>query len=257
MLVLAVDDVPEMCAGVKRVLNKAGIDCDVASGYKDAMQMVADKDYDAILMDFQMPQVTGLQLTRMLRDNGFNKPIIGLTANPKKYSIEDMTSAGLNAYIKKPMRKTHFDYLKMDANTTFFSDQLPEPSDLNLNQYAAVVDIDYTLGITDDVGFALDTFDDFFNALPGQLSEFNSTFNSKDISALRALAHNMKGQVAYAGAPAISCAINEFHDLLKSSPDSDVALKTSFDKLTAAINEFITEYPEFRKEYGSNKSNTF
>lgn len=65
--------------------------------------MTEEKYYDLILMDVQMPELDGLETTKMIRKRGGKQPvIIALTANAIKEDKEECLSMGMDDYISKP-----------------------------------------------------------------------------------------------------------------------------------------------------------
>ena len=90
------------------ILTKAGYKVTVASNGKQALATFTDKpdDFDAILMDIQMPEMDGYEATRGIRKNGFSDiPIIAMTANAMKGDRELCLEAGMNDYITKPIKR--------------------------------------------------------------------------------------------------------------------------------------------------------
>jgi osomolarity two-component system, sensor histidine kinase SLN1 len=61
--------------------------------------------YDLIFMDIQMPIMDGLTSTRLIRENGFQGPIVALTAYAEKKNVEDCYECGMNDFLAKPLRK--------------------------------------------------------------------------------------------------------------------------------------------------------
>jgi CheY-like chemotaxis protein len=67
--------------------------------------MAQENDYDAVLMDLQMPVMDGIEATRVIRsDPRFqNLPIIAMTANAMATDREQCLKAGMNDHIGKPI----------------------------------------------------------------------------------------------------------------------------------------------------------
>lgn len=90
------------------ILSKAGYKVTVAANGKQALDIFTSnpKDFDAILMDIQMPEMDGYEATRCIRKNGDNDiPIVAMTANAMKGDRELCLEAGMNDYITKPIKR--------------------------------------------------------------------------------------------------------------------------------------------------------
>ena len=90
------------------MLSKAGYKVTVAANGKEALETFSKSpdDFDAILMDVQMPEMDGYETTRCIRQNGFaNIPIVAMTANAMKGDKELCLEAGMNDYISKPIKR--------------------------------------------------------------------------------------------------------------------------------------------------------
>ena len=90
------------------ILSKAGYKVTVAANGKQALEIFTNSpnDFDAILMDIQMPEMDGYEATREIRQNGFkNVPIVAMTANAMKGDRELCLEAGMNDYISKPIKR--------------------------------------------------------------------------------------------------------------------------------------------------------
>ena len=109
MTVLIVDDDPVACEHAKLVLEKAGIAAEIAdSGFK-AVEMVrlrhARRDpYNLILVDWQMPEMDGVETTRRIRSIvGNESAIIILTAYRWDDILDEAVQAGVDSFIAKPL----------------------------------------------------------------------------------------------------------------------------------------------------------
>jgi signal transduction histidine kinase/DNA-binding response OmpR family regulator len=86
-------------------LKRLGIHADIANNGKIALEMINESIYDLILMDVQMPVMSGIEATEALRADGLKTPIIAMTANAIKGDKEKCLKAGMDDYISKPFRQ--------------------------------------------------------------------------------------------------------------------------------------------------------
>lgn len=91
-----------------KILSKAGFTCDVASDGSKAVEAYKNKEYDAILMDCQMPILDGYETTKIIRsfeveNNKIPTPIIALTADVMGEVVDKCLTYGMNDYISKPI----------------------------------------------------------------------------------------------------------------------------------------------------------
>jgi CheY-like chemotaxis protein len=87
-----------------RMISKLGYDPDIAVDGKEVLEEVSKVNYDLILMDVQMPEMDGLEATRMVRLCLPVQPvIIAMTANAMQGDREECIQAGMDDYISKPV----------------------------------------------------------------------------------------------------------------------------------------------------------
>lgn len=112
--ILLVEDNTTNQMVAKQLLKRAGFCPDIASNGEEALRMLNETDYDAVLMDIQMPVMDGIEATRRIRSqDGSVKnpsiPIIAITAHSMKGDREYFLSVGMNDYISKPIDAEHLD----------------------------------------------------------------------------------------------------------------------------------------------------
>ncbi len=94
------------------LLNRVGLDVDVKSNGKEAVEAVKQNDYALILMDLQMPIMDGFEATKAIRqmpeEKKRNIPIIAMSARALQGDKEKSLAAGLNAHITKPIDPARF-----------------------------------------------------------------------------------------------------------------------------------------------------
>jgi PAS domain S-box-containing protein len=101
--VLIVDDNADNQALMKAYLRKADLHWDIAGDGQKALELATGNHYDIILMDVMMPVMDGLEATRRLRNQGYKRPIIALTAHAMKEEVEKSFAAGCDGHLSKPV----------------------------------------------------------------------------------------------------------------------------------------------------------
>ena len=102
MRTLIVEDEPMISAYVKRGLQEQGYAVDTAFTGKEALDWAAVAPYDLIILDILLPELSGLEVCKELRQRGVNTPVLMLTARD---SIDDRVAgldAGADDYLVKP-----------------------------------------------------------------------------------------------------------------------------------------------------------
>jgi CheY-like chemotaxis protein len=103
---LVAEDNPINQKLILRVLNKLGYkQIEVAQNGLEAVEKFNEQFYDMILMDVQMPEMDGLEATRLIRLKQYHQPvIISMTANAMQGDREECMKAGMDDYISKPVK---------------------------------------------------------------------------------------------------------------------------------------------------------
>jgi CheY-like chemotaxis protein len=91
----------------KKLLEKHGHTVQIANNGLEAVSLFENQSFDLILMDFQMPEMNGLEASSKIRQveqhKGGRIPIIAMTANAMKEDKERAIDAGMDAYVPKPI----------------------------------------------------------------------------------------------------------------------------------------------------------
>lgn len=103
--ILLAEDAKDNAVLIHHYLRSVGVELDIATDGAQAVQMVQEQNYDCILMDIQMPNMDGLEATRILRAQGYKKPIIALTAHALPAEMKRSLEAGCTQHLTKPIKK--------------------------------------------------------------------------------------------------------------------------------------------------------
>lgn len=85
-------------------------DVTVAKDGQEAFELVKEsmqtrKLFNLIFMDVQMPNLDGLQSTRLIREMGFSAPIVALTAFAEESNVKECMDSGMDFFLPKPIRR--------------------------------------------------------------------------------------------------------------------------------------------------------
>ncbi len=103
---LVVDDNPVNQKVAVKMLEKLGCRVDLAGNGMEALAAVCRHQYPLVFMDCQMPELDGLETTRLIRSqetSGYRLPIIAMTANAMEGDREACLKAGMDDFISKPI----------------------------------------------------------------------------------------------------------------------------------------------------------
>ena len=102
--ILVVEDDEDLRELILRALDSVGALVTLCENGQEAIERALARNFDAVLMDIQMPVMNGYQATRELRRSGFSRPIIALTAHASLEDQKKCKAAGCTAYVSKPFR---------------------------------------------------------------------------------------------------------------------------------------------------------
>jgi osomolarity two-component system sensor histidine kinase SLN1 len=109
--VLVADDNSTNIEVVSRLLKLEDVyDVTIAKDGQEAYDLVKanmekNQQFDVIFMDVQMPNLDGLQSTRLIRKMGYSAPIVALTAFSEESNVKECMESGMNEFLSKPIRR--------------------------------------------------------------------------------------------------------------------------------------------------------
>lgn len=101
-LVLVADDDPDIRRLVRLRLERSGCTVVSAADGAEALELAAACKPDVAILDVAMPALSGLEVTRALRERLIPVPVILLTARARESDVREGGAAGADAYITKP-----------------------------------------------------------------------------------------------------------------------------------------------------------
>ena len=117
--VLIAEDTHMLQVLERRLLEELGLTVVTANNGAEAVEWAQQDHFDLILMDMQMPVMDGIEATRVLREGGYEAPVVALTANVMKKHRDAFEAAGCDGFLAKPFEKHELEgmlseYLRVD-----------------------------------------------------------------------------------------------------------------------------------------------
>jgi two-component system nitrate/nitrite response regulator NarL len=104
MKVLLIDDHALFRMGLVELLERRGIEVAAAVGdCAHGIELVSEASPDVVLLDMRMPEMTGIQVLRTLREGGASMPIVMLTTSRDESDVVQSLQGGANGYLLKDM----------------------------------------------------------------------------------------------------------------------------------------------------------
>jgi CheY-like chemotaxis protein len=206
-ILLAEDDPINQTVAV-RFLEKLGYRADVVTNGIEAIKALETTPYDLVLMDVQMPDMDGIEATRIIRsprsrvlDHGVG--IVALTAHAMKGDKERCLEAGMDDYLSKPVQ---LDEL-MHAIERFKSGSSPKPMTTAASEECMIFD---RAGVLKRLGGDGDFLKELFNMclreMPRQIAALKDALACRDAKRLEREAHSLKGAADNIGAMGLKAA---------------------------------------------------
>jgi signal transduction histidine kinase/DNA-binding NarL/FixJ family response regulator len=192
--VLVAEDNTLNQALVKKILEKAGCQMDIASNGLEAIHYLQNKVYDVVLMDVQMPEMDGYETTQYIRNEmaapQCNIPIIAMTAHAFGDDVSRCISAGMNDYISKPF-KAETLYLKLLKYT-----ESPDKSEAGLlsEQVMASYTMDFSVDkfIADSQNLPVDFFEILERETPVYIAALQHAVENRDLQSVKSICTQIK-----------------------------------------------------------------
>ena len=179
------------------IMEEIGARYDTAENGLQAVEMATSNCYDVIMMDMNMPVMDGYTATKTLRDQGYETPIIALTAHAMSEAGQKCIDVGCSGYLSKPVNLDELIRLLADIAgvENIASVQMeyvaPEPKQALAESTSTDEPLKSTLD-TNNPRFRA-VVGKFIGRLPDQLELMTKAIEEKQFEELQSLAHWMKG----------------------------------------------------------------
>ncbi len=249
--VLVADDHAANRHLVTSVLHSRGHECIEAVDGQETLAALQGSDFDVILMDVQMPIMDGFQATAAIRKQEESSrrhvPIIALTAHAMSGDRERCLSAGMDAYLAKPLRPG-----KLVELVESVAELKPAASSKTMNGHQSAessteFDLTFALESLDhDKDLLISQMQFLLNDAPILLAEIAAALNNADARRLQLAAHRLKGMLGrYAYRDAVDLALQleqkGQHDDLPGARPLYEQLIPMVRRLESAIQRYMSQ----------------
>jgi len=190
-----------------RILEKRGHSAVIAHNGKEAVALFGCEPFDLVLMDLEMPEMSGFEATAAIRaregSTGRHIPILALTAHAMKGDRERCLAAGMDGYVAKPVQARELYQAiaaLVPAAATREKETLPTP---------AVIDRAEALErVGGDLELLCELIEVFLQDYPRMIEEVIEGLCAADVLKVKRGAHSIKGAVGILGGKAaFECAL--------------------------------------------------
>ncbi len=201
--VLVVEDMALNQLLMKTLLDDFGFERDVAANGKIAIEKLAAKSYDIILMDLQMPEMNGFEATEYIRNIMHSKiPIIALTADVTTVDLAKCKAVGMNDYIAKPVdeRLLYSKIVGLVKKPTVIALKETSVDGIEIIKPLKCINLDYLTHRTkSDNKLMMEMISLYLEQTPPLILAMKQSLKVKDWNGLYAAAHKMIPSFAIMG----------------------------------------------------------
>jgi len=191
------------------LLETTGIEIEIANNGKEAIDLFKGTDYALILMDLQLPIMSGIEACKIIRETDQKIPIIALTANAMREDIEQTQEAGMNEHLSKPIdiSELYHVLIKYICKETKYT---KPPKTANMIAIPEFQTLDTQLGLQ----FFAGDHKKYQKILYGFYNNYKELeLESLDDEAFKRAIHTIKGLSANIGATKLSAIAKEIEKM--------------------------------------------
>ncbi|MBL8658275.1 MAG: response regulator [Rhodospirillales bacterium] len=272
--VLVAEDNPVNRKVLARILDRAGFDSELVESGEDALEALAETSFDAVLLDINMPGLSGLDVVKLYRMGALGQPhipIIALSADATVEMRDAALAAGIDVYLTKPVEPDRLvgeilalvgpDHARVvdprrgdlttepptepttEDHAEPVGSQPPGDDEIVLNR-AALAALNAYSGPDED--FALAVLRDFLSNTEQLMTQVADAARVGDAAAFRAAVHALRGTAGNVGADAMRQFCQELQGMtverLKAHGDAYVdRLGHEFARLRRDIGRYQVE----------------
>lgn len=200
--ILLVEDIELNVIVAKALLEKLGQNVDVAVTGEDALQMARSHQYDLILLDIQLPGISGFEVAEILHEEHLveQTPIVALTANAIK-TREEYLNNGMDDVIAKPIKKSRL----IEVFNSLFCEESPPSEVIEIKttngKHESVLDMEMLNMLADTIGVEMihTSVNVLKEKMPDYMEILLTNLSAEEKDEVCSQAHKIKGAASSVG----------------------------------------------------------
>jgi two-component system, sensor histidine kinase and response regulator len=252
-LLLAEDNLVNQRVALK-MLERLGYRPDAVSNGREAVEALSHREYAAILMDVQMPEMDGFEATKEIRRRESRErhtPIIAMTANAMEGDREKALAAGMDDYVPKPVKREELEAVlkrwipqqepsKPGAPATVPNVDPTTPDEAETPLDESVLAGLRKLQVEGEPDVLKELIGLFLDDVPPQLVALREAVEGGDAHSVERISHTLQGSSGNMGAKRMAAICSELQNLGASGDLSDALgllerLEEEFDRVRPAF----------------------
>jgi len=243
--ILVIDDAEINLLISKDFFERIGYIVDTSPSSHDALMKMKNKHYDFIFTDLQMPELNGIELTKIIRNpdsevKNHDAYIVAVTASSMKQDKEDSFNAGMNAYLVKPFELHHLKDIIENKEVT-------NETDSSLTDKAKLFDEAEVLKrLNNHKRLLLKLIDNYLNSHFLLFEKLKISIDELKYEDIIFLSHRLKGEVGNLTKLKL---IDLYQSIHQAAKTEDIqAIKNYYEKLKIYNDQFDKELITYKEK---------
>jgi signal transduction histidine kinase/DNA-binding response OmpR family regulator len=248
--ILVVDDEEFNRKLARIILEQNKVQVEEASGGKEALFMMQNKEYDLVLMDIQMPELNGLEAVREIRRDFKNAdiPVIAVTANARVEDKELYLAAGMSNYLSKPFKENELLTKVMKA-LNLKTKSFKKVEEFDATDDEKLFDLEELKKITrGDEQFLKRILELFLENTPESIDIMLKATSERDWNKVGMLAHKMRPSFSHMGIKDLAALLKKIEDKA-AIPDDEQSLVKLVRKFCNKSKMVLEQLEELLKQH--------
>jgi signal transduction histidine kinase/DNA-binding NarL/FixJ family response regulator len=193
----------------------------------------ADKPFDLVVLDMQMPELDGYGAASKMRASGFKGPIVALTAHAMADDREKCIRSGCSDYLSKPVDRGRL--IQVVAQNMGLT-QAPDDPPAGAGEENPMESIE-ARETREDQAILQKFLPQFIEHLPGQVAQIEAMLRQRSVDQLARAVHQIKGTAGMYGFPEVSDLAARAEALARAADTEPEALSREVERLIVLIRQ--------------------